>query len=313
MVRPRHEARDRHHERRRDFRKRFLEELRRRFERRFRRRFRSSLRRHEEDVRRAFETLKLLRDIVMRRAHVAYKVEHVYFFRNKTVVYTYDRLLMSLPEDMRSIVVSVLQSVSEGKGVDPRLYVHYPWIKAFLRFFIAYYGKYPCKHNVYAVKVTPVTIHLFRGYRVTYYFLRWARAEHVKADPFIGRSRPVDFYVSFLRYKYDVDLINSMMVADEGSMSWDDKVTVIRNDRRESEMSIPLRRAILQPHWVKYYLAKMVGKPEIATMIGHCSAYAVLTRPSKTLRLYAARNRRLYGTRPRHRIKEILYRSGLRV
>jgi len=313
MPRPKHEGVERHHEHRREVRRKLWEEFKRKFVEHFRKHFHDTVRKHREEFEKVRETLHLLRDIVSRRAKVVFKVEHTYFFRNKRVYYTYDKLLLSLPEDMRNIVVNALQSISQGKGLDPRLLEHYPWIKYFIQVFITYYSKHPCKHSAYAIKLTPLTINLFGGFKVTYYFLRWSEAKNVKADPYIGRSRNVDFYVSFFRYKYDNDLLNSLLVGDEGTGDWNDKVTVIRNDLRESELKIPLRRAVLQPHWIKYYFAKMIGKPEMYTVVNHCSAYGILTRPSKTLKLYTAKNRRLYGTRPRHRIKEILYRSGLRV
>ena len=311
--RARNEARERHQERRRNIRKRFIEEFKKAFLRELRKAFRDSIKRYIEDWERTREALTLLRDIVMGRARVVFKVEHVYFFKNKRVYYTYDKLLMSLPEDQRNLVISILQSISTARGLDPRVLEQYPWIKYFLWVFVMYYSKYPCKHNAYAIKLTPVSIYYFGGLRITYYYLRWARAKDVKADPYIARSRSVDFYVTFFRYKYDDDLLNSLLVGDEGTGDWNDKITVIRNDLRESEFQIPLRRAVLQPHWVKYYFAKMIGKPEMYYNVSHCSVYGILERPSKTLKLYMAKNRRLYGTRPRHRIKEILYRSGLRI
>jgi len=311
--RAKHEARDRHHERRRDIRRRMYEEFRRRLAEALRKRFRDSIRRLRREYEEIRERLSILRDIIMGRARVVFKVEHYYFFKNKRVYYTYDKLLMSLPEDMRNIVVNVLQSISRGKGLDPRILIQYRWIRYFLQLYIAYYSKYPCKHMAYAIKLTPVTIYFFKGIRITYYYIRWAYARDVKADPYLGRTRGVDFYVTFMRYKFDDDLLNSMLVGDEGTGDWNDSVTAIRNDLRQSEVKIPLRRAVLQPHWVKYYFAKMIGKPEVTTIVGHCSVYGILERPSKTLRELQVGYRRIYGTRPRHRIKEILYRTGLRI
>ena len=311
--RVRHEARERHHERRREARRRFLEELRRRFVERVSRRFRFSIRRLAEEFEETRERLTLLRDIVAGRARVLYVERHVLFPRRVREFFTYDRFVMELPEDLRNTLYNVLRSAVVGKYVDPRVIEQYPWIRYFLYVYIMYYSKFPCRHMAYAIKLTPVTINFFGGVKITYYVLRWARAQDVKADPYIGRSRTVDFYITFLRYKFDPDIINALEVGDEGFTDWNDRVPLARNALRQEEYVVPLRRAILQPHWVKWAWVKTMGKPEKFTVVGHCSAFGILERPSKTLQLIKHQDRRVLGTRPRHRIKEILYRTGLRV
>jgi len=311
--RARHEARERFHERRRDIRRRALEEFKKQFIRHLRRRFGESLRRMIEEWEETRETLSLLRDIIRGRARVVFTVKHVYFHKKVREFYTYDRLLWELPPEERDIVVTALRQLASGKFVSPKLLEQYPWIRYFLWTYIAYYGKLPCKHMIYAVKVTPVTIHFFKGLKMTYYVLRWSTARDAKADPYLGRTRPVDFYVTFFRYKYDEDVINSLEVCEEGVGDWSESIPAARNDQRQPEFSIPLRRAVLQPHWIKWFFAKIMGKPEVFTTIGHCSCYAILERPSKTLQELRVGYRRLYGARPRHRIKEILYRTGLRI
>jgi len=311
--RARHEARDRFHERRREIRRRFIEEFKRTLIETLRKKFRNSIRRRIEEFEEWRERLSLLRDIITRRARVVFKVEHHFFFRKKSVVFVYDRILMSLPEDQRNLVIDVLRSISEGKGIDPTILDKYPWLRYFLKIFIAYYSKYPCKHMSYAIKLTPVTIHFFKGLKITYYYLRWAYARDVKADPYIGRSRPVDFYISFFRYKYDEDMLNSLIVSGEGTGDYNDSTVAAYDSMRRAEISIPLRRSVLEPHWVKWYFVKIMGKPEAYTVADHCSAYGIIGRISKKLKLYKYQDRRLMGTRPRHRIKEILYRTGLRI
>jgi len=311
--RARHEARDRHHERRRDIRKRFWEEFRREFMRRFRRKYRDSIRRHVEEFEAFKEKLSLLRDLITGRARIVYEVTHYYFFGKKYETWAYDKILMDMPKDIRDEIVAFIRSVSLGKGFDPKILDEKPIYRYFLWFFIMYYSKYPCKHSAYAIKVTPVIVNYFGRVRSVYYVLRWAYAKDLKADPYIGRSRVVDFNITFMRYKYDDDMYNSLLYGDEGAMSPDDLVTVLRNARRESEVRIPLRRAMYQPHWIRYYFAKMFGMPEKYTVVNHCSVYAILERTPKTPKLYTLKDRRMLGVRPRHRIKEILYRGGFRI
>jgi len=271
------------------------------------------LRRMIEEWEETRERLSLLRDIIRGRARVVFVVKHVMFPRKVREYYTYDKLLWELPPEQRDLVVHVLQQIATSKFVDPKILEQYPWIRYFLWVFVAYYGKLPCKHMAYTVKLTPVTLHFFRGLRITYYVLRWSTARDAKADPYLGRTRTVDFYITFFRYKYDDDFINALEVCEEGTGDWNDSVPIARNDLRAPEYTVPLRRVVLQPHWVKWAFAKIMGKPETFTTIGHCSCYAILERTSKTLQELRVGYRRLYGTRPRHRIKEILYRSGLRI
>jgi len=313
--RARHEARDRHRERRRDIRRKLKEQIRKQFLRRLSRRFRDSIKRWVEEFQETRERLTLLRDVIEGRAKVVFKVTKQYFARRVREYYTYDRFVMDLPEDLRNTLVNVLRSAVVGKFVDPTVLEQYPWIRYFLYIYIMYYSKFPCRHITYAVKLTPVTINFFGGVKVTYYVLRWARARDAKADPYIGRSRTVDFYITFLRYKFDPDIINALEVGDEGTNDWNDRFPLARDAFRHDEYVVPLRRAILQPHWVKWAWAKTMGKPEVFTSVdvGHCSAYGILERPSKALQLIKHQDRRVLGTRPRHRIKEILYRTGLRI
>jgi len=311
--RARHEARDRYHERRRDVRRRFREEFVKKFRERFRKRFHDSIRRYEDEFSRIKERLTLLRDIVLSRAQVVFKVEHIYFFGRKIETWAYDKILLDMPKDIRDEIVAFLRSVTVSKGFDPRILEQNPIYRYFLWFYIMYYSKYPCKHSAFAIKITPVIINYFGGVRAVYYVLRWAYAKDVKADPYLGRTRVVDFNITFMRYKYDDDLFNSLLYGDEGAMSPDDLVTVLRNARRESEVRIPLRRAMYQPHWIRYYFAKMFGMPEKATVVNHCSVYGILERTPKTPKLYTLKDRRMLGVRPRHRIKEILYRRGFRI
>ncbi len=340
--RARHEARHRFHERKRDLRRKHREARRQRFIRAFRyafehygfrvsargtffEAFREAL---LDELKRAFhksiqdliregeeirEKLALLRDIVTGRAKVIFKVRHERIFDWKRNVYIYDRLLLELPEDVRNTIVQALIDTTRGKGVSPRLLELYPILRHFLMLYIAYYTKFPCKHRVYAIKITPVTLHFMKGLRTTYYVIRWAYAKDVKADPYLGRTRNVDFYFSFMRYKYDGDLWNSMVVGGEGTGNYTDEVALARDHFRRATYLMNLRRAIFQTHWVKIALAKMMGKPEMATVVGHCSTYGTVGRYSITLRLLERGQYRIRGVRPRHRIKEMLYYKGLRI
>lgn len=312
MPRARHEAIERRRERRREIRKRFWEEFIRGITDRLRRRFRYDVRRLMEEFEKTREKLRLLRDIIRGRARTVFIVRHQYFFRNKVNVFAYDKILADMPEEQRDYIVNTLRHIVEHRGVDPLQVRADPTLRYFISRFIAMYSRYPCKHNAYAVKLTPMTIRYFHGYRMTYYVIRWSVVSDVMADAYISRTRPVDFSITLFRYKTTWDIINSLTESGVGSGDWNDTVVASRDHMRNTLVKMPLRRAILQPHHVKYAFAKAVGKPESHTVMGHCSVYGIIGRVPKSSKIYEAGDRRIMGVRPRHRIKEILYIKGLR-
>jgi len=337
-----HEARTRLHERRRDIRRRAAEERRRREERsirtlfrhivgridvkssfweafkenllaQLRKTFKHDLDKLREEAEETWEKITLLRDLARRRAKILFVVEHPFFFKNKHEIAVRDRLLLSLPPDVRDYIINRLIDVAKGNPPSPEELQQDRLLRYFLRLYIAYYSDFPCKHRSYMVKITPVTVTGFLGQRVTYYVLRWTEAKNVRADPYLGRSRPVDFYISLIRYKPDEDLWNSLLVASEGTGDYTDTVPLARDHMRRPEYNVPLRRALFQPHWVKVALAKMAGRPELATVMSHCSVYCRVGRLSKTLKWLEEPEKRFWGRRPRRRIKDVLYYKGFRV
>jgi len=310
--RPRNETRDRHRERRRNKRREAWEAFKRAFEAEMRKHIHDYFRELREDYERTRERIEFFRDVIRRRSAVLYKVTTYRVLTRTVREYKYDKFIMDLREDVREEVINALLAVSRMKGIDPRILEKYPWIIAFFRYYIAYYKKYPCKHNAFAIKITPLTIRILGGIRVTYYVLRWSPAKHAKADAFLGRTRPVSFFISFFRYKYDDDLINSLLASGEGTCDWNDPIVVARDDKGDPMYIMPLRRAILQSHWIKYYFAKQLGMPEKYYDVDHCSVYVIVERRIKRIKEYESRRRYIFGVRPRHRIKEILYIMGLR-
>jgi len=278
-----------------------------------RKRVREYLRRRETRREKYLELFSTLRDLYTKRGAVLFVVRKQFIFGRKYTAYYVDKILSELSENERAFVVEALRTISETKNVSPELILSIPYLRWVLWSYVAYYTKEPCKHNAYIVKITPITLRYYKGQQVTYYVLRWARAEDVKADPYIGRTKPVDLYVSLFRYKFDPETLASLVTAGTGTADPNDHVALARDHYRNPKYEIPLRRAVFQPHWVKRAFSKEIGKPEMYYSVDHCSVYAMFRRWSSYSRTYITPHRRILGKRPRHRIKEVLYYMGLRV
>ena len=301
-------------EKRRVTRRTFLEE--------FARRLRETVTRHlhrteeRETLRhRIIVTLgRKMREIVESRGRALFRIPVEFFHPKKWQALNQDKIALSLPPEDLQNIINILRQGSMGKGIPQFLIEQIPELRWFLWHYMAYYSKYPCKHNIFAVKITPVTRYHLQGTRMVFYLLRYARAKDIKADPYLGRGKNTDLIFTFMRYKYDGDFWNSLLEALEGTGDMNDTVALARDSFRNVSMQAPLRRVILQPHWVKWGFAKEAGKPEAFYLVGHCSLYAVVGRVTKSACLYRGEvYRPIIGKRPRHRIKEMLYYRGVRI
>ena len=263
---------------------------------------------------RFIEGIKLLRDLVTGRARTLFVVEHRMFFaRDKVVTQVRDKMLMDLPPDVRDRVIEGLIKASTAKYEPQDLIQQYPQLLWFLRRYVAYFKKHPCSHKTYALKLTPLTIGFGKAYRNTYYVLRFMKVDDMREDAFLTASRPIDLFFMASMRKPQEDVMNTMTYAGEGACDYKDKVTIARDDLRRDLVKIPLRRAVLQPHWIRRAFSKVIGKPEMYDVAHHCSIYAILSRRGKTAKLYEAGvSHRLIRKRPRRRIKEGAYWMGLR-
>lgn len=274
-----------------------------------------SVREFIEAGRRFADLLGAFRDIIAHRGRVLFTVEYRHFFhRDKTIVQFRDEYLLSLPEDVRNKVVEGIIKAAQGKYTPQEIIQQYPILMWFLHRYVLYYMKYPCKTARFAFKLTPVTIHFFKGYKVTYYVLRWIQVSDLHQDAYLSASRPIDLYFLLQVRKPYYDILNTITYSGEGSNDYKDTVTIARDETRKSLVSMPLRRAILQPHWIKRAFAKVIGKPEAYDTTSHCSIFAIPTRRPKAAKYYEAGIPvRIFSRRGRRHIKERTYYDGLRV
>ncbi|RLB79925.1 MAG: hypothetical protein DRH17_12915 [Deltaproteobacteria bacterium] len=255
-------------------------------------------------------SLPLFRD----RAKILFEVERRHFYhRDKTIVRIRDQMLAELPEETRNRIIDALRQATLGKHVPTQVLMEEPLLRWFLQRYMLYYQRYPCKHSSFAIKVTPVTIHFFKGWNTTYYVMRFIRVKDLKHDPYLEVARPVDLYFTMQVRKPYWDILNTFTYAESGTMDSSDYVTIARDDKRQSFIRIPLRRAILQPHHIKRGFAKAVGEPELTDSASHCSIYAILQRRPRTSRYYSAGLRRdMIAKRKLRAVRDVTWSLGLR-
>jgi len=304
---------------------RYIQEKRRIARREFLTRFfeslRERLRKHYSERSKLLRTARRLALALSRKRREEYKerakqkvtVPLVIEFPKKYNTLAIDRILLSLPVEDRNNIINILKSISVQRGILPNILQQVPGLLWFISTVVPFYSRMPCKHNAFAVKVTPVLRGSLAGTRAAYYVLRYAKAEDAKADPYLGRAKAVDWNFTMVRYKPDPDWWNALVFSGEGTMDLNDTVALARDAFRNPTYQVPLRRAILQPHWVKVAFAKEMGQPEKYLQVDHCSEYAVLERIPKQAFLYRQPRRDLLGRRQRHRIKDILYMRGVRI
>jgi len=271
------------------------------------------LRRQYELYLNVLEFFRTLRDLMLRQAAVVFKVEHRTIYPDKARLYVLDKSLLELSEDDRLIVISTLLQVASGRKITWEEIQEIPALRAFVERFIAYYQKFPCKHSAFVLRLTPVIYNYAHLLRSTYYVLRWVPAENLKADPYLGRSRPVSFGITPITYKPDSEVWNAMMYAGEGIVDLNDLLTLRRDATGEKIMVHPLRRIIYSPHHVTYEFARELGKPELTTVIHHCSPYIRIGRKSRTGKILDYQHDpRITRHFRRKFVKELTYYMGLR-
>ena len=313
MVRIRLEARERLIERRREIRKRLAEQIREELRRRLYRDVRELIRRYRERYEEMRETLRLISDIIHGRSVIMFKVMHYDIPKGYAEVVVDDKYIESLPPELKDVLPSIFVEIARARGITKALTEKYPQLIPILLHYIARYRAFPCKHDAIAIKITPVTIKYFAGLKVTYFVLRYSKVSGVRADPYLGHSKPIDIYFSFISSRKPAnELINSMNVVGEGTADMNDTVTIYINTVRNRTIQLRVRHMVLQPHLVKYYFSKEAGREEMLNYFGHCSLYLMQVEYSKAWRLRETGDRLLLGRRGRRKFKEVLYYYGLR-
>jgi hypothetical protein len=123
------------------------------------------------------EKMTLLMDTVRHRAVTMFKIVHDPKDVEKDKMYVLDETLLSLPPEDMHFVINRLIQVTKGNPITREEMMTNPILKYFAERYILMYMEYPCSHNAYAMKLTPLTLYYANGYYQRYYVMRWMYAK----------------------------------------------------------------------------------------------------------------------------------------
>ena len=314
MPRVRHEARLRWHEHRREVRKKFWKEFREAFTKKLKEEFFSRYKEYIERGEKLREMIRLMAEFARGRGIILFKTIHYDIPKKVMEVVAFDKYVMSLPEDLRNLLSTVFVEIARSRYISKALLEKYPELVAIVKHLIMKFGRFPCKHNAFAIKLTPVTIHYFKGFRVTYYVLRFAPVDKLRPDPYIASSKPIDIYfIAMGRRKPGSEFVNSMRVVGSGSADMFDEVYYFLNETRNRYIKVRVMDYMLRPHIVKLQYAKSAGRLEEVYSYGHCSIFAIFEPFSPRVMAIETGNWFIMRKRPRWKVKLFDYWLGLRV
>jgi len=275
--------------------------------------FLATLKRHLQRGETISRWFQVLYELVRDRSKVVFVIKHRLYFTEKVMLDILDKELLSIPQDYQLAVINTLINVTRGRKLTYNEVLKSPYLRAFLERYIAYYQINPCKHKAYVLKLTPLIYRNITGRKATYYVLRWVRAKDMKADPFLGRTRPISFGMQSVIYKPDWDTWNAMLYLAYEVVTDKTPCIIMRDEIGKPLKTHPLRRIIYTPHWIRYEFARDIGKPEISTVIVHCSPYVKVDTPTRTSKIYEGiGDVTLLRRRKRKFVKEATYYMGLR-
>lgn len=154
----------------------------------------------------------------------------------------------------------------------------YERLKGVLRLIYKYYVSYtrpmPCRRTQMAIKLTPITIHYFRGYATRIYVIRWFRKEQMESG-LVQVTDNIDIHFRWFRYyKYRGDILSTMAIAgDTDSLKPEDKIPAWRDATGLPRDILYLFEAMYLYHRIEDGLRRALGKRENDASTGHCSIY----------------------------------------
>ena len=159
----------------------------------------------------------------------------------------------------------------------------YERLKGILRLLYRYYVSYsrpmPCRRTQMMIKLTPLTIHYFRGYAARLYIVRWIRTDSLSSG-LLTVTRNIDIhFIYFRKYKYKGETVSTMTIAaDTDYLQRDTPLYLWRDAQQLPRELLYLYEAIYLYHRIEDGLKRAIGKREIDASLGHCSIYAGFRR-----------------------------------
>ena len=170
----------------------------------------------------------------------------------------------------------------------------YETLKGILRLLytthVTYTRPMPCRRTQMAIKLTPITLHYFRGYSARLYVIRWFRKDQMESG-ILQVTDNIDIHFAFFRYfKYKGDVISTLTVAgDTDNLNPNTPMYIWRDAQGLPREMLYAYEAMYMYHRIEDALKRALGKRENDASIGHCSVYIGFRRRKPYTKLFLKR------------------------
>ena len=173
----------------------------------------------------------------------------------------------------------------------------YETLKGILRLLytemVTYTRPMPCRRTQMAIKLTPITIHVYKGYAARLYIVRWFRKESMESG-ILQVTDNIDVHLAyFSRYKYKGEVISTMTIAgDTDNLNPNTPMYIWRDAQGIPREMLYAYEAMYLYHRIEDALKRAFGKREADSSIGHCSVYIGFRRRKPYRKIYLKRTDR---------------------
>jgi len=209
-------------------------------------------------------------------------------FTEKLDEYLNDPARLPLVLDALNHIFTQLLSTSYRIVIPPEELERLKEVLAILyKYYVAYTRPMPCTRSQFLLKLTPVTLHIAKGYAVRIYVLRWTSGENIRSG-MLMITDPIDLYFAMLRNKkYNYDIFSSLQAIGETSaLSGEETVYTWRDWMGTGRDAVKLYQLLYRHTVVEDGFRRATGKRENIAEVGHCSVYIGFKRSSKRFRYW---------------------------
>jgi len=170
----------------------------------------------------------------------------------------------------------------------------YEQLKGILRLlyreYVTYTRPMPCRRTQMAIKLTPITLHLFRGYAARLYVVRWARKDQMESG-LLQVTDNIDIHFGFFRrMKYRGEVLSTMTIAgDTDNLDSNTPLWLWRDAQGIPREMLYAYEAMYLYHRIEDGLKRAIGKRENDASMGHCSVYIGFRKRKPYKKIYLKR------------------------
>ena len=217
------------------------------------------------------------------------------YFHEKLDEYLSDPSRLPLVLEALNHVFTQLLATSYRIVIPPEELERLKSILAILyKYYVSYTRPMPCTRSQFLVKLTPVTLHIARGYAVRLYVLRWTSGDNIRSG-LVTITDPIDLYFAMLRNKkYRYDVFSSLQaIGDTTALTGEETVYTWRDWRGIGREAVKLYQLLYRHTLVEDGFRRATGKRENTEEIGHCSVYIGFKRSTRRFRYWYYERERL--------------------